>query len=317
MPETFFGWLNVTPRVGGRFTYYSSDSGPGATNSAEDREVFNTGMEVCFKASQVWSDSQNHFWDVNGLRHIIEPSIDYVYVPRPNVLPSQLPQYDYAPTNSLQLLPIEFPDYNSIDSIDGQNVMRFGLNNRLQTKRQGESEDLLAWQLYLDWRMRPYSDQTTFSDIYSSFTLKPRSWLTFDSQTRFDIDTERFNLSQNRVTFSPEKNWSYTIGHFYLRTGSLFGEGDSLISSAFFYRFDENWGVRFAHYFDTQTGKLQEEDYTIYRDLRSWTAALTFRDQYNLTSGHDYTVAFTMSLKAFPRFPLGSDTVTAANLVGY
>ena len=30
LPETFFGWLNVTPRVGGRFTYYSDETGPAA-----------------------------------------------------------------------------------------------------------------------------------------------------------------------------------------------------------------------------------------------------------------------------------------------
>ena len=26
LPETFFGWLNVTPRLGGRFTYYSEEN---------------------------------------------------------------------------------------------------------------------------------------------------------------------------------------------------------------------------------------------------------------------------------------------------
>lgn len=317
VPETFFGWLNFTPRVGGRFTYYSSDWGPGATNSAQDREVLNTGAEVSFKASHVWSGSQNHFWAVDGLRHIIEPSLDYVYVPRPNVLPSQVPQYDYEPTNSLQLLPIEFPDYNSIDSIDSQNVIRFGLNNRLQTKRQGEIEDLIAWQLFMDWRLRPRSDQTTFSDIYSDFTLKPRSWLTFSSENRFDIANQRFNLAQNRVTFEPNSTWSWSVGHLFLRSGPLFGTGDSLITSTLFFRLNENWGTRFAHYFDAQTGTLQEQDYSVYRDMRSWTAALTFREINNLTSGKDYGVAFTMSFKAFPKFGLGSDSVSAANLVGY
>ena len=33
LPWTFFNWLNVTPRVGGRFTYYSAETGPGGTNA--------------------------------------------------------------------------------------------------------------------------------------------------------------------------------------------------------------------------------------------------------------------------------------------
>ena len=320
LPETFFGWLNFTPRVGGRYTYYSGDFGPGATNSVEHREVLNTGAEVSVKASRVWSGVQNHFWDVEGLRHIIEPTIDYVYVPEPNVLPGQVPQYDYAPSNSLELLPIEFPDFNSLDSIDSQNVIRFGLNNRLQTKRNGEIEEFASWQLYMDWYLRQPSDltnHTTFSDIYSAFTLKPRTWLTFDSKTRFDIASERFNLAQNRLTFEPNSTWSWSIGHLFLRSGPLFGEGESLITSTFFLRLNENWGTRIAYYFDTKTGTLQEQDYSVYRDLRSWTAALTFREQQNLGSSPDYTVAFTMSFKAFPRFGLGSDSVSAANLIGY
>ena len=140
LPETFFGWLNVTPRVGGRFTYYGAATGPGATNlTSEDRGVFNTGAEISFKASRVWEGAQSDFWDVGGLRHIIEPSINYVYIPQPNVLPSQVPQFDYELTNSLRMLPIDFPDYNAIDTINSQNTIRFGLDNRLQTKRNGEN----------------------------------------------------------------------------------------------------------------------------------------------------------------------------------
>ena len=117
LPETFFGWLNVTPRAGGRFTSYSEGNGPGGTNSETYREVFNTGAEVSFKASHLWTGATNSILDMNGLRHIIEPSVNYVFVPHPSTPPSQLPQFD-SELPSLQLLPIQFPDYNDIDSID-------------------------------------------------------------------------------------------------------------------------------------------------------------------------------------------------------
>lgn len=61
---------------------------------------------------------------------------------------------------------------------------------------------------------------------------------------------------------------------------------------------------------------MQEQDYTIYRDLRSWTAALTFRVVDNLTGPVDYTFALTFSLKAFPRFGLGSNVVRPYGLLG-
>jgi lipopolysaccharide assembly outer membrane protein LptD (OstA) len=316
MPENFFGWLNVTPRVGGRFTYYDSASGPGAAATNHSREVFNTGAEVSTTVSRVWSGAKNRFFDVDGLRHILQPSVNYVYVPRPNVLPGQLPQFDYQLTNNLRLLPLEYPDFNSIDSINSQNTIRYGIDNRLQTKRLGEMQDLVNWGVYMDWNLRPRTDQSTLSDIYSDLSMRPRSWLLLGSQTRYNISQSQFNLAQHSITLQPNNVWNWTVSHTYLRAGNIFGTGDNLFSSLYFYRLNENWAVRMAHYFDANTSRLQEQDYTFYRDMRSWTAGLTFRALSNVGSATDYGVAFTFSFKSFPRYTLGSDTVRAAPLVG-
>jgi hypothetical protein len=50
--------------------------------------------------------------------------------------------------------------------------------------------------------------------------------------------------------------------------------------------------------------------------MRSWTAALTFRIRDTTTGSDDFGVAFTFSLKAFPRFGLGSDALHPATLLG-
>ena len=142
MPPTFFGWLNVTPRAGGRFTHYGDPDGLPALGEARDRWVFNTGTEVSFKAARVWPGVRNEMFEVDGLRHIVEPSINYAFVPRPDKQPYELPQFDRE-LPSHRLLPLEFPDYNAIDSVDSQNTLRFGLRNKVQTKRAGEVENVL------------------------------------------------------------------------------------------------------------------------------------------------------------------------------
>ena len=317
MPETFFGWLTFTPRAGARFTSYSEETGPGAATTQENREVYNTGAEVATKLSRVWPGYENHFLDMDGARHIMEPSINYAFVPRPNVPPGRLPQFDYDLTNSFALQPIEYPDYNSIDSINSENVLRYGVRNRWQTKRDGEVQDVVDWRLYLDWHLASEPGINTFSDIYSDLSFRPRTWLTFNSQTRYDINDGWFNLARHSVTFQPDSTWSWTLGHFYLRDGSVFGVGNELITSGLFYRLNDNWGLRMTHYYDVRDGFMQEQDYSIYRDLRSWTGALTFRVRENLNSQKDYTVAVTFSVKAFPRFGVGQDTVSHAALTGY
>ena len=313
LPQTFFGWLNVTPRVGGRYTYYGTATGPGATTGEINRWVLDTGAEASVKASRLWPGAGNKFFEVDGLRHIIEPSINYAFVPTPNAYgTNMIPQFDYQ-LPSLRLLPITFPEYNSIDSIQSENVFRFGVNNKLQTKRADQVVNLVNWNVYSDWNLRPLANQMTFSDLYSDFMVRPRSWLSLESLTRYEIGGGLWRMSLTTVTLQPTSALSWTIGQFYVRpdlSGSptALGQGNNLFLSTIYYRLNENWGLRAAHRFSAVTGMMQAQDYSIYRDMRSWTAALTFRVLNNLDGQQDFGVAFTFSLKAAPRYGLGTDT---------
>jgi LPS-assembly protein len=372
LPQTYFGWLNVTPRLGGRVTYYHNSWGNlASTNSMfnETRGVLNTGAEASFKASRVWSDAQNKAFDVNGIRHIIEPSLNYVFVPDPNVPPSKLPQFDYE-VQSLRLLPIEYPEYNAIDSIDSQNVLRMTLRNKLQTKRENGIENLVHWALYTDWRLTPHPDQTMtfvetnfpssgggiftpgtvqtrtfknhqerFANVYSDMDLKPRSWLWFNSQIRYDVENRRFNETFHQVTVQPNNVWSFNLSYRYLINNdpALVGAqvqqlqgatvpipasyfdipGHKTITASVHYRLNENWGARAIERYEARDGTFEEQQYTIYRDLRSWTSALSFRFRENRTvRKNDFTIAITFSLKAFPRFNMGSDAEHPQLLLG-
>jgi lipopolysaccharide assembly outer membrane protein LptD (OstA) len=313
LPESFFGWLNVTPRVGGRYTYYSTATGPGATTGEVNRWVFDTGVDVSAKASRLYPDVDSKFFELDGLRHIIEPSITYAFVPPPNAYGTNvIPQFD-TQLPSLRLLPVTFPEYNSIDSIEPENVFRFGLNNKLQTKRDGQVVNFVNWDVYADWNLHPLTNQTTFSDLYSDLTIRPRSWITLESLTRYELDGGLWRMSLTTVTLQPTPALSWTFGQFYVRpdlsdSPTSLGEGNNLFLSTIYYRLNENWGLRASHRFSAVNGQMQEQDYSIYRDMRSWTAALTFRVLNNVNGQQDVGVAFTFSLKAAPRFPLGADT---------
>ncbi len=313
LPETFFGWLNVIPSVGGRYTYYGAATGPGATTGEENRWVFDTGAEVSTKVSRLWPSAENSFFEVDGLRHIIQPSINYVYIPNPNVYGTNgVPQFDYE-LPSLTLLPITMPDYNSIDSIQGENVFRYGIENKLQTKRDGQVVNLVDWNIYTDWNLHPNTNQTTFSDFYSDLDFKPRSWLTISSHTRYTIDDGLWRMSQTTLTLHPQKTWSWSVGQLYVRDDysdnpDALGTGNNLFNTTFQFRFNENWGVRVTEWFEARTGTLQEQDYAIYRDLRSWTGALTFRVLNSPGTPQDFTVAFSFWLKAYPKTGHGNET---------
>ena len=321
LPVTLFGWLNITPRAGGRFTYYSEADGPGATSLETNRSVFNTGAEVTTKASRTWAGVRNGMFDMDGLRHIVEPSANYVYVPRPSARPGELPQFDHDLPN-LNLLPIDFPDYNAIDAVDSQNVIRWGLRNRLQTKRAGEVVDLLDWDVFTDWRLNPEPGQKTFSDISSDLKFHPRSWLALESRTRYDLDHGQVRMAFNSLTLQPDTTWNLKLGYFYLRDDfsaepTAWGAGNNLFTSTLYLRVNENWGLRVSHYYDLIEHQLEQQTYTVYRDFRSWTGALSFRVRENVNDKEEFTIAFTFSLKALPRFSLGEDTIQSDHSLGY
>ena len=316
LPETLFGWLNVTPKVGGRLTYYSDVDGPQIQTNQQLRAIFNTGMDVSFKASRVYEDADNSLLDVHELRHIIEPEVDYAYV-RANRAPGQLPQFDYQ-SPSLRLMPIEFPDYNNIDSIGEMNVVRFMLRNKLQTKRDGHVEDLLDLALYTDWNLQPGTNHP-FADFYTDVSFRPRSWLSFNSSTRYDMVSNRWREAIQSIVIQPSTAWSASVYYRYLINNdpellSYAGEdlpGHNLIGVSLYYRMNENWGAHIADQYEAQYGGMQQQIYSIYRDLRSWTANLMFRITEGPGQPSDFTVALTFSLKAFPRFGLGSDSDSA------
>jgi LPS-assembly protein len=284
----------------------------------ENRGVFNTGAEASFKASRTWAGSQNRFFEIDGVRHIIRPSINYAWVPNPGVAPSRLPQFDYE-LPSAQLLPITHPDYNSIDSIDSQNVMRFMLENKVQTKREGEIENAIHWLVYTDWRLKHRDTQGTFSDVYSKLDLRPFHTVSLSSEVNFDINNRKWDQLNHFATFSPNDVWSWSFGHRFLRDGAFYGTnvGNNLVFSSVYFRASPNWAARAQHYYNVREGFLQSQYYSLYRDLRSWTVALTVRVLRNDGGGLDYGGAITFSWKAAPRFEVGDDINKPTQLLGY
>jgi len=315
-PKTFFGWLNVTPRAGGRFTHYGDIEGLPSISADRNRWVVNTGVDVGTKASRVWPSYSSQMLDMEGLRHIVEPTVSYVYVPRPDVTPVDLPQFDRELVTP-RLLPIQFPDYSQIDSVDSQNTLRLGLRNKVQTKRDGLVENVVNWSVMTDWRLRPRADQSTFPDIFSDLDFSPRRWITLTSETRFDVSTRAFRESNHRVTLTPNEWIDWSLGHRYLRDDfATYGAGNNVVFSSLYLRFNENWGARAVHQFESRDGVLEEQQYQLYRDLRSWTIALGLRLRDNRGTPSDWTIGLTFSLKAFPRFGVGEDRSNPHWLLG-
>jgi len=69
---------------------------------------------------------------LDGLRHIVEPYLDYSFV-YTNRSPGEILQFDRY-VSSTQVPPIDFPQFNAVDSLDNWDIARIGVRNRFQTR---------------------------------------------------------------------------------------------------------------------------------------------------------------------------------------
>ena len=161
-PKTYFGWLSVVPSVGFRGTYYSTtgsftESDPSnplpegllTEHGGRVRFALNADVEASFKLSKAFEDVQERSLGLDGLRHVIQPYADFSWVSQPTVSPSDILPFDqYIPSTRLQS--IDFPQYLSIDSLDRWTILRLGMRNRLQTRRDSSTLNWLDVDTYFD-----------------------------------------------------------------------------------------------------------------------------------------------------------------------
>jgi LPS-assembly protein len=315
----YFNFLSLTPRVGGRFTYYSDANNDtndtvnnnGVTNDKvtdpKARLAADAGLSGDFKVSRTWTDAQDPALGISGIRHVFEPFFDSEYAPSPTVTPNQIRGFDDR-LYSTQLQPLDWTDYNSIDSLDREAVVRFGAYNMIQTKRDGANYDLLSLQTYadadFDHNFSSSTPSSTLSDVFNDIRFYPTPQLQFRSLSAVAVETGGYNEIDNSVIWSPNPALEITIGDSYLNHSQVFQSGNQG-SLQFFYRMNEHWQFETQHQIDAQSGRLQLQQYTVYRDLDSWKLALTLADTEE--NGKDQeSIFFTLTLKAFPQYNLHS-----------
>lgn len=312
-PVLVGGWLSLTPRIGVRGTYYSDrpiQGSPTFASSGDDamRGVMNTGMEASFKVHKTWSDVRNEKWEIDGIRHILQPSVNYAYVPTPNYRPSQLYQFDYL-LPSTKLPPLDFPQYNSVDAIDNLNVFRIGMRNKIQTQRGDyktdkikKNWDLVDWSIYVDANVNSGNEnwnQGQFSDIFNEITLKPTRWLTTAIDFRNDSTDGNLNEFNTSTFFQIAGNFEASLNTRYLGRSSFFPKGNQF-GPGLKYRINEDWSVGGYWLYEADQKLLQYQEYSLSRDWPSWVTSFTFRQVRNQNGPNDNQFLLIFTLKSFP-----------------
>lgn len=267
------GIIELRPFVGGEHTYYSKTKDPDEYNTL--RGIFRTGASLSTKFYKVF-DAEVGEWglDIHRLRHIITPSVSYLY--------------DHGPTFSSAQL-------NSFDSIDSKALshsINFSLENKLQTKRNNNVVELLRALIGTDFALKENPSKGGFNIINTDIDFRPLDRITFYFDSTYDTREEFLTTANFDLYINEGQRWSASIGKRWDRAV------DDQVTTQFTYKINQKWTLGTYNRFDVRSALHKEQEFTLRRDLHEWTMDINFNE--TRTKGSEIWIVFT--LKAFPDF---------------
>ncbi len=332
-------WLNLLPRTGLRLTYYSKSSKkkinqndlnafftvdndgqgdpPGdvvnydSKGGSKFRFAGEIGLEANTKIYRSWNDVKSPFLELDGLRHVMEPYLNYTFLPPPTVDNDKLYYFD------------------DIDRISEQNFVRLGLRNRLQT-RKGEikRQEIFTWasmENYLDFHFNEQDDFKNLGDFGTILEFNPTSDFTIRSDLLIDVGNAKINKFKTDFVYNITQEWKlvarYNFQNNYEQRGA-YSMGSSLtdITSGtdFSRKFTKNeeatFGLEFpinkktrGEFFTTYNIRdkaFEEARIKLIRTLHCWEVAIEYALRQRLTSSGERSnqnnFMFMMYLTAAP-----------------
>ena len=337
LPKTYFGWLSVIPKVGIRGTYYSQSGSflnpPGGSAAIDPvtgqptvvtdsgnttplndpspflknkgavfRVVANYGIEVSGKLSNTFEKVQSRWLGLDGLRHVVQPYINYSGVYNMGPSPSDIYQFDRV-VESTQLLPLNFPQFTAVDSIDTWNIVRLGVRQRLQTRRDNKTFQWFSLDTFMDVNMlNPYS-QGAVSNLYNVFAFNPVPWAGLSVASQLPLTNQGYTEVSASLNFMPTRDWSFGIGDQYIN-GNPFFTNNNQFSFTSYWRMNDHWAFSIYEQYEFVSQVLQYQRYMVHRDLSNWIASIGVDARNNQGGSPQLGVLLVMTLKNAPQLTL-------------
>jgi hypothetical protein len=309
-PMQFSDWLNVVPRVGAGYTHYSSvtarglDGQPLETVDSLERPSLHAGVDMSFKLSRSYPGVRNRKIGLDQLRHILQPYTRFSYLAADD-LSQSLPAIDrLAPTTKDR--PLDVTRFTATDALRNWNIVRLGMYNRLQTRRNGGTFPWFDLNTFVDvYGQDPEFDRQT-SNLFNEMRWSPLPWLSANVDSQLPMSGDYgFSEVNSYLAFQPSPNFTFSLGQFFLEDHPFFFDSNTTRLSTYT-RVNDNWGLGTSHFYEAETSSLRLQQYTIHRDLSSWTAALGAQIRDNL-GNEEFGLVFSLTLKAFPRVGTPTD----------
>lgn len=291
LPEKFFGFLSMVPRAAYRGTYYGTTynevkeehfDGTNTTVSTrydDDgsglRSLFELGFETSFKAYGLYED------EAGRIRHIVEPYINYTFIPEPNLRPFELPQFD------------------SIDKLDKANFARVGLRQYLQRKVDNKTVNRIDADIYGIYDIEDANGESGLRTLGIDSEFRPTDSIKVELDATYDANESEIDYVDLWMTLWQGDRWE-AAGEFYYRPDIC-----AQYTGALKFNFSEQWGAKIYARFDSELSRMEEiSGYLQYNlDCLSFRLRGSYEPSFTRDDGTEreakFKVAFYTWVRAF------------------
>ncbi len=287
----------VVPYVMGRYTFWGAKFPTGQNGGTTNRFWGAAGLRASMEFWRVYNHVNSRFFDVHGLRHIIEPQVNVFYAGS-NVQQGYLQPFNY-----------------SVEGITDASGAQFALRQKLETKRGKAGHrytvDWMSLNVSADmfWNQSPVGPFSANNPAYAGGPFSTSNFSPsligqfYNSQPQLSIPTDSINA-----------NGSWRVGDY-----------TRLLA-------DESWNVNRAELEQGDAGVLVDQSPSlsyflgnryiqgVYSD--QWTLGIAYRltrkyavsatQSYDFYLGHNILSAVTIS-RRFPRLFVGLTVVYNAD----
>jgi len=260
-PFTPTPWLTFNPVAGGRVTYYTD-----ALGGKDDytRTIGEVGFDARLLGAGVF-DYKNEIWEIDGLRHLVEPRLSYRYAPEAARGRAYIPPIDTR-AFSTYLQPLSIADSRNLDTLSALNTARLGFHNTLQTRDKNYgSRDLATLNFAADYNFDPEPGRHSLGDLYTEFTLSPAPWLRWETFHRIDLHSRTQQELNTGLTLVDQNWWSVRLATHFLKQDYE----EYLLE--YRQRINEVYDITGLWRYDAKNDRLNEQSYGVWQRLgQTW-----------------------------------------------
>lgn len=268
-------FLNVMPKAGFGYTGYYDVGGIGSDN----RFLGYLGCDVDMKFHRTYRNFSYKRFGLRGLTHVIHP---YVSFSQATISSSNrmVPQVDYWSRSigsaTITPMPLDFIGFNGLDGWGKWTIVRFGMQNLLNSTVDQERVRLLDWNVFVDYNADGPDAVSKCSNLYSYLSFRPseRLHFTLESQTPTFGDGYNFRRYNISSSYMPFRWLEGTFGYRSIKDHPLLTDAEQFYVQENL-RFNERYSFSGRWYFDMESHRVPIQEYSLYRHCGAWYVGAT------------------------------------------